>query len=257
MMIKQELVKKIKDYFNLNIYETKVWLALLSKTIASAGEIADLSGVPRSRTYDVLESLEKQGFAIPKVGKPSKYIAVKPSVVLEKMKKNAMFNAEEKIQILNKLGETKEYEELLSLHNSSTAEIKREEISGSIKGDSNISSHLRETIGNAKSEVLICVNAEELLLKSRLYKGLFEKLKENNIKIKTAINGTDEQVAEIQKKYEIKAQKIKINSKFIIVDREQVFFSLNKDVEEELAVWINSDFFANSLASLFDTAIKN
>ena len=30
MIIKQELVKKIKDYFGLNIYETKVWLALLS-----------------------------------------------------------------------------------------------------------------------------------------------------------------------------------------------------------------------------------
>ena len=60
--MKPELVKKIKDYFNLNIYETKVWLALLGKGIASAGEIAEISGVPRSRTYDVLESLEKQGF---------------------------------------------------------------------------------------------------------------------------------------------------------------------------------------------------
>ena len=61
MIIKQELVKKIRDYFSLNIYETKVWLALLSKGVASAGEIAEMSGVPRSRTYDVLERLEKQG----------------------------------------------------------------------------------------------------------------------------------------------------------------------------------------------------
>ena len=59
MIVKQELVKKLKGYFDLNIYETKVWLALLSKGISSAGEIAEISGVPRSRTYDVLESLEK------------------------------------------------------------------------------------------------------------------------------------------------------------------------------------------------------
>ena len=78
MINKQELVKKIKEYFNLNIYETKVWLALLSKGVASAGEVAELSGVPRSRTYDVLESLEKQGFAMMKLGKPVKYIS--PSV---------------------------------------------------------------------------------------------------------------------------------------------------------------------------------
>ena len=83
MIIKQELVKRIKEFFNLNIYETKVWLALLSKGIASAGEIAEISGVPRSRTYDVLESLEKRGFAIVKIGKPVKYISVKPTEVIE------------------------------------------------------------------------------------------------------------------------------------------------------------------------------
>jgi len=82
MIMKPELVKRIKEFFGLNIYETKVWLALLSKGIASAGEVADLSGVPRSRTYDVIESLEKAGFAIVKIGKPVKYIAVKPTEVI-------------------------------------------------------------------------------------------------------------------------------------------------------------------------------
>ena len=61
MLVKQELISKVRDYFDLNIYETKVWLALLGKGVASAGEIAIISGVPRSRTYDVLESLEKRG----------------------------------------------------------------------------------------------------------------------------------------------------------------------------------------------------
>ena len=40
MIVKNELIKRIKGYFDLNIYETKVWLALLSKGISSAGEIA-------------------------------------------------------------------------------------------------------------------------------------------------------------------------------------------------------------------------
>src|SRR3989338_7235319 len=100
MIVKQELVGKLKDYFDLNIYETKVWLALLSKGISSAGEIAELSGVPRSRTYDVLESLEKRGFVIQKLGKPVKYIAVKPKIVIEKMRNNTMILAEEKIKTL-------------------------------------------------------------------------------------------------------------------------------------------------------------
>ena len=74
MITQKELVNKLKDYFDLNVYETKVWLALLSKGIAAAGEVADISGVPRSRAYDVLESLEKKGFALTKLGKPVKYI---------------------------------------------------------------------------------------------------------------------------------------------------------------------------------------
>src|SRR5210317_1680524 len=97
MLVKQDLINKIKDYFELNIYETKVWLALLGKGIASAGEIAEISGVPRSRTYDVLEGLEKRGFAISKLGKPAKYIAVKPAIILEKMKSHTMKDAEARI----------------------------------------------------------------------------------------------------------------------------------------------------------------
>ena len=85
MLLKQELINKLKDYFDLNVYETKVWLALLGKGVASAGEIAEDSRVPRSRTYDVLESLEKKGFAIVKLGKPVKYIGVKPKIILEKL----------------------------------------------------------------------------------------------------------------------------------------------------------------------------
>src|SRR5574343_146691 len=111
MIIKQELVKRIKEHFDLNIYETKVWLALLSKGIASAGEIAELSGVPRSRTYDVLESLEKRGFAITKIGKPVKYISVKPTEVIEKMKSSVMQDAQDRINSLGNLKSTSEYVE--------------------------------------------------------------------------------------------------------------------------------------------------
>ena len=101
MLVKQELISKIKDYFDLNIYETKVWLALLGKGIASAGEVAEISGVPRSRAYDVLEGLEKKGFAIMKIGKPVKYLGIKPRMILEKLKNNVRTNAEEKIVTLS------------------------------------------------------------------------------------------------------------------------------------------------------------
>src|SRR3989338_1300802 len=107
MLVRSELINKIKDYFDLNIYETKVWLALLGKGVASAGEIAEISNVPRSRTYDVLESLEKKGFAMQKIGKPVKYLAVKPISVIEKLKKNTLEEMNDKINTLSNIKDTK------------------------------------------------------------------------------------------------------------------------------------------------------
>ena len=258
MIVNQELVKKIKNYFDLNIYETKVWLALLSKGIASAGEIAELSGVPRSRTYDVLESLEKQGFAIAKVGKPTKYIAVKPVYILEKLKKNTIENANEKVKVLDNLKGTKEYNELESLHNSATTIMKKEDVSGAIKGRTNILSHARELLENAEKEVIICLPALELIEKGRIFNTLFEKLAKGNITVKLALRGSDEELKRIHDKYKIKPLKTNLNSKFFLIDRKQVLFTLTNsgNDEDELAVWLNTEFFSQALAHLFEMSLK-
>ena len=63
MLMKNETINRIKN-LGLNSYETKIWLALLTKNVASAGELSDIANVPRSRAYDVLESLEKKGFVL-------------------------------------------------------------------------------------------------------------------------------------------------------------------------------------------------
>ena len=74
MIVQKDFLNKLKD-FGLNSYESKLWVALLSRGVSTAGELSDISNVPRSRAYDVLESLEKKGFVIVKVGKPIKYLA--------------------------------------------------------------------------------------------------------------------------------------------------------------------------------------
>ncbi|MBW2966761.1 hypothetical protein KY342_06680, partial [Candidatus Woesearchaeota archaeon] len=74
MIVQKEFLNKLKD-FGLNTYESKLWTALLSRGVSTAGELSDIANVPRSRSYDVLESLEKKGFIIMKLGKPIKYMA--------------------------------------------------------------------------------------------------------------------------------------------------------------------------------------
>ncbi len=258
MMIKPELVKKIKEHFNLNIYETKVWLALLSKGIASAGETAELSGVPRSRTYDVLESLEKAGFAIAKLGKPVKYIAVKPTTVVEKLKMNAVRKADENVSLLSNLKETKEYVELEELYKTGIEPVKHSNLSGAIKGKANILNHLKELLDSAKDEVIICTSASEVNEKSRIFSSLFSSLNKKKVDVKVALSGDEQEIKKINSRFRINAKKLDINSRFFVVDKEQVLFMLSQNLkeDEELGIWINSGFFVTSLAYLFEQAWK-
>jgi sugar-specific transcriptional regulator TrmB len=255
MIVKPELVKQIKEYFNLNIYETKVWIALLSKGIASAGEIAELSGVPRSRTYDVLESLEKEGFAIAKLGKPVRYIAVNPTTVVEKLKANTMKKANDSVNMLSNLKETREYAELKEIYDTGIEPVKHNNVSGAIKGKANIFNHLKELMDSAKKEVIICTSASEMNDKSRIFSSLLGNLNKKRVNVKVALSGEDSEIKRINSKFRINARKLDVNSRFYIVDKEQILFMLSQNAQkddDDLGVWINSGFFVNSMSYLFD-----
>lgn len=257
MIIKQELVKRIKEYFNLNIYETKVWLALLSKGIASAKEVADLSGVPRSRTYDVLESLEKRGFAITKIGKPVKYISVKPTEVIEKMKTETLIDANERVKLLGNLKESPEYVELQSLHNAGISPIKSADITGSLKGRSNLLSRIRELVESAEKEVIICTSAADFDDKSRVLTPALERLMSNGVKVKVLLSGDHEKTKKTLAKLNVKHIPSSTNARFFIADREEALFMLTPETaEEEMGVWLNSTFFSDSLANLLDHSTR-
>ncbi len=106
MIVKEEFLKNLRQVFNLNIYEVKIWTALLSKGISSAAQLSDISNVPRSRSYDVLESLEKKGFVVMKLGKPIKYIAVKPENVVTRAKQDINKLAKERTEVLDNIKTT-------------------------------------------------------------------------------------------------------------------------------------------------------
>jgi len=256
MLVKSELINKIKDYFDLNVYETKVWLALIGKGSASAGEIAEISGVPRSRTYDVLETLEKKGFAIIKLGKPVKYLGVKPKMILEKLRNNVKSEAEERIQSLSNIKDTDEFAQLEEIYKGGIEPVKREDISAALKGKSNISNYLREIIREAKKEVLVCTNVKDILSKSKLFQQTFETLIKVGIKIKLCLSGDEALIKKAETEFKMKIKKTDINTKFFIIDRSEMLFYISKpDNKEESAIWLNSNFFSESFATLFELAL--
>ncbi|MBI2142052.1 TrmB family transcriptional regulator, partial [Candidatus Woesearchaeota archaeon] len=116
MIVKEEFLSKLRTYFSLNLYEVKIWTALLSRGVSTAGELSDIANVPRSRSYDVLESLEKKGFVVMKFGKPIKYLAIPPSEVVERVKKHMKSETDRKVKRLDEIRNTEVLHELKALH---------------------------------------------------------------------------------------------------------------------------------------------
>ena len=262
MIVKDEFLGKLRRYFSLNLYEVKIWAALLSRGVSTAGELSDIANVPRSRSYDVLESLEKKGFVVMKIGKPIKYIAIPPSEVVERVKKNMKIEADEKVKLLDNLRDTELLGELNTLHTQGVELVEPTDLSGSLRGRHNLYNHIELTIRNAEESVVIMTTSQGLMRKVEGLKPLLEKLKKRGVKIRVAapLNKQNQAAAkDISSVAEVRHTDAK--GRFIIVDGKELIFMVLDDEEVhptyDIGIWINTPFFSSALQNLFDIAWKS
>ena len=254
MIIEKKFLSKIKD-FGLNSYESKVWVALLSRGVSTAGELSDIANVPRSRSYDVLESLEKKGFVVMKLGKPIKYIAVPPSEVIERVKKRIKQQSDEDQKIIDDLKESKVLEELNQLHSTGIETQDPSELTGSVRGRENIYTHLEYQIKTAKESVVLATTEEGVIRKTKQLIRQIKKASNRDIKITVAAPfspKTQDTKEELSKYANVKDIPNK-NTRFCVVDGKQttVFMTDDKQTHPnyDLAVWMDSKYFAENLLS--------
>lgn len=254
MEIAKNLISKIKE-FGLNTYEAKMWTALLSRGVSTAGELSDIANIPRSRSYDVLESLEKKGFITQKIGKPIKYIALSPNEALERVKKKIKKNLEEEEKKLEELKNSELLTELVLLHNQGIETKDPTEITGSLKGINNIYAHMEYMLKNAKEEVFFVTTEQGIIKKTKEFEKHIKNAKDKGIKIFFAAPLTDktETVQEKLNNYIIFTNINEPTSRYMIVDKKNVAIILTNEKEVhpdyELAIWIQSENLAKTLLS--------
>ncbi|MFH1590655.1 MAG: helix-turn-helix domain-containing protein [archaeon] len=258
MIVEKSFLNKLKA-LGLNSYEAKIWTALLSRGISSAGELSDISNVPRSRSYDVLENLEKKGFIIMKLGKPIKYIALKPMDVLERVKKKIKEEAFQEAASIERLRESDILDELNLLYNQGVEVVDPTDLTGSLKSRGHLYSQLNSLIKSAESSIAIMTTSKGLIRKVDYFKSALEKAKERGVSISIAAPVTKdaeksaatlEGIAEVRHVDDVRAR-------FVIVDNKEVVFMLLDDQVDptyDMGVWVNALFFAKALQGLFNTA---
>lgn len=258
MIVQDNFLKKLRSVFDLNIYEVKIWTALLSKGMATAGELSDISNVPRSRSYDVLESLEKKGFVMMKIGKPIKYLAVSPEEIIRRVKKAISHRSDEKIKGLDEVKGEGLFKDLELLYKEGIEHVDPSNLSGAIKGRDSIYNHIEAMIDKAESSIIIATSATEFPASIRVVKDRLKKLGNKKIKIRIATQPNEEiknLPKEVKNFVEVKAIN-DFKSRFVIVDGKDVMFMManDKEVHEDYdtGIWVNTGYFAKALESLFN-----
>ena len=256
MIVQKDFLSKIKD-FGLNSYEAKLWTALLSRGAATAGELSDIGNVPRSRSYDVLESLERKGFVIMKLGKPIKYIAIPPSEVVERVKKNIKEDAEKQVVLVDSLKKSDILEELSLLHKKGIQQVDPIELAGVVRGRDNLHSHFAALIKNAEKEVSLITTEPGLMRKSQELKTVLSKAKENGVRIRILAPLTKENSAAVSTLSKFaQVKNTDFGARFCVVDGKNVsLMPLNdKDTHEtyDFGIWVGAEFFTKSFQNLFD-----
>lgn len=86
------LVEILKN-FGLSEYEARALVALISKGTLTAKEVSEISGIPRTSVYDVMDSLITKGL-VESFGKPRKFKALSVSDIISVLSRRVNENIE-------------------------------------------------------------------------------------------------------------------------------------------------------------------
>jgi len=178
-MVKDRMVELLQEHFELNLYEARAYVALVGFGVLTPAELASVSEVPAPRTYDVLRSLEKKGFAISQPGKVNKYRPVHPQNILEKFIEEWQERVKEELEAKKKAKE--ELLELMSpLIETEIPKYGVEKV-WVVRGIRNATLKTKEMFEEVKEQILladdgyIAINLESDILKA-IDKGVKAKI---------------------------------------------------------------------------------
>jgi len=257
MVASTEVLDALKS-IGLNLYERKIFVALLAKGVATAAEVSEIASVPRSRSYDVLESLAEKGFVMIQPAKPIRYVVHKPSEGLERTKESLRRKHDHMVERIDKLlAGSLILQELESIYKQGLSLVEPTEMTGTLKGRHIINRQLNSAFKDAKSKIAIMTSDRGLQeLRDTHFRAL-KKASKNGVKIRIMAplkNGAGEfaSIADIRNIDEPLGR-------FAIIDDEQMLVALtdDKNVHEtqDVALWASSPHAAGRFAKpLFEHA---
>lgn len=136
----------------LSEYETTAYVSLLCLGTSTASEVSADAGIPQSRVYDTLGTLETKGFVVIQPGRPKKFGPVEPEVAVDQYCSFRRRQYREELDDVRARGESLQ-DALGDIDR--TADGDDIDISWSYSNRHHILEKLAELAGGAESEVLM------------------------------------------------------------------------------------------------------
>ncbi len=252
----EDYVAKIRRLFGLNLYEAKVWLALLSQGKSTTGRLSEIANIPKSRSYDILASLEGAGFIVRDVGKPIAYRAIAPSELIEKLEEKAKEDLDIKLDKLSKLKGSSVLKDLQELYSRGIKYVKEEHVVTSYQGMNSAMFRIKKSIKEAKDEVLLVTTANALSSKLRALNRALKHAKSKGVAIHVMApieNLTEEISSDIKQIGKFNKLNLDIG-RFIIVDKNEVFVFTQNEKEthpsSEVVINIKGPYIAEKFKNI-------
>lgn len=243
------MIDKLREY-GLDKYESLVYLALLKIGLSTSSIISKKSDVPYGRIYPVLSSLESKGFVKIYHGRPKRFMAIEPRIILNEI-------VDKKINEIDYIKNQNE-KFMQELEKSAKQEIKKPlEIINIIEGKKNYLNLSVKLHKKAQKEWRTIHRLPLYQPHLQAYRDIVKK----GIKVKVLTHITDEnkENLKIWKKLNIEIRDLKsIPSRFTVIDDTDVVLRLSEPkTGGYISLHIQNPALAKTLSSYFDELWNN
>jgi len=236
----------------LSDQQSKIYVFLAKKGAKKASEVARLLNLPRTHTYNLLNSLQKRGLVSCTMNYPIRFVAtpldkaVKTLLDMEKQKL-VSFESQSK-QMLDAWSS-------ITHHEIADEEIDEEKFQ-ILEGGNVIYRKIMEIVSSAQKDVMVMADSKAL---NALYHndvtGRFESLAEKGVdtKILTSSKPSTEILDELGSCKVKTPSSFNANLHYIVIDKTQlIFFRKDKDEKTPSAIWTNCESLVRCIVYLFE-----
>lgn len=228
-MVIAEKTRRALEDLGLTAYEIKACVSLIDFGLMTAAEISKQSGVPYSKIYDVLNSLESKGWIQADRSRPSRFYPKSPSTAIETMRL--------KLETERRRSEEQVLGELAPLYEKRGVK-ERPEI-WIVRGQFNILSKAKEMLTDCREELLIAIPAIVANLTELLLPPL-AALRERGVKVRlmTSEDAIDRGLERLAEWADVRIRGQMFGGG-IISDAREVMLLLGEEAEgsSQLAIW--------------------